>query len=231
MASEVTYAEVKFKNVSPAAVVKVPLDVKKRESHPQKYPLWLPWLTSLLLLLVCVALVVVLFVAPFFRRGVQPRALQQNFTEWLCVSEVPRGKEGGLTCCPKGWKRFQGSCYYLSTDVMSWDDSKQNCTGMGSHLVVINSEAEQDFLSSEIRQISRKENYYIGLSAQEVGQWRWVDQTPFNVTAAFWRKDEPSNKDDQKCVVMHRLSPPPNNWNDVKCESHYRICEAAAVTV
>lgn len=61
MASEVTYAEVKFKNVSPAAVVKVPLDVKKRESHPQKYPLWLPWLTSLLLLLVCVALVVVLF--------------------------------------------------------------------------------------------------------------------------------------------------------------------------
>ncbi|XP_040450273.1 C-type lectin domain family 4 member A isoform X2 [Falco naumanni] len=151
MASEVTYAEVKFKNVSPAAVVKVPLDVKKRESHPQKYPLWLPWLTSLLLLLVCVALVVVLF-------------------------------EGGLTCCPKGWKRFQGSCYYLSTDVMSWDDSKQNCTGMGSHLVVINSEAEQDFLSSELRQISRKENYYIGLSAQEVGQWHWVDQTPFNVT-------------------------------------------------
>ncbi|XP_040450271.1 C-type lectin domain family 4 member A isoform X1 [Falco naumanni] len=182
MASEVTYAEVKFKNVSPAAVVKVPLDVKKRESHPQKYPLWLPWLTSLLLLLVCVALVVVLFVAPFFRRGVQPRALQQNFTEWLCVSEVPGGKEGGLTCCPKGWKRFQGSCYYLSTDVMSWDDSKQNCTGMGSHLVVINSEAEQDFLSSELRQISRKENYYIGLSAQEVGQWHWVDQTPFNVT-------------------------------------------------
>ncbi|XP_027638256.1 C-type lectin domain family 4 member A isoform X2 [Falco biarmicus] len=200
MASEVTYAEVKFKNVSPAAVVKVPLDVKKRESHPQKYPLWLPWLTSLLLLLVCIALVVVLF-------------------------------EGGLTCCPKGWKRFQGSCYYLSTGAMSWDDSKQNCTGMGSHLVVINSEAEQDFLSSELRQISRTENYYIGLSAQEVGQWRWVDQTPFNVTAAFWRKDEPSNKDDQKCVVMHKFSPPPNNWNDVKCERHHRICEAAAVTV
>lgn len=46
-------------------------------------------------------------------------------------------------CCPKGWKRFQEKCYYLSTDRMSWLESEQNCTGMGSHLVVINSEAEQ----------------------------------------------------------------------------------------
>ncbi|NXK02603.1 CLC4E protein, partial [Herpetotheres cachinnans] len=131
----------------------------------------------------------------------------------------------GLMCCPKGWKRFQESCYYLSTDRTSWAESEQNCTGMGSHLVVINSEAEQGFLSNELKQPSRAENYYIGLSAQEVGQWHWVDQTPFNVTAAFWRKGEPSNVDDQKCVVMHRISALPNNWNDVKCESHHRICE------
>uniref|UniRef100_A0A672V4T0 C-type lectin domain-containing protein n=1 Tax=Strigops habroptila TaxID=2489341 RepID=A0A672V4T0_STRHB len=51
--------------------------------------------------------------------------------------------EEGWSCCPKGWKRFQGSCYYLSDDVMSWAASEQNCTGMGSHLVVINSKAEQ----------------------------------------------------------------------------------------
>lgn len=49
----------------------------------------------------------------------------------------------GWMCCPKGWKRFQESCYYLSDDKMGWAESKQNCTGMDSHLVVINSEAEQ----------------------------------------------------------------------------------------
>ncbi|NWX08373.1 CLC4E protein, partial [Caloenas nicobarica] len=75
-------------------------------------------------------------------------------------------------CCPRGWKRFQGSCYYLSDDMMGWAESKQNCTEMGSHLVVINSEAEQV-----------GKNYYIGLSAQKVGQWQWVDQTPLNETA------------------------------------------------
>ncbi|KFO94911.1 C-type lectin domain family 4 member D, partial [Calypte anna] len=47
------------------------------------------------------------------------------------------------TCCPKGWRRFQEKCYYLSNDLMSWAESEQNCTGMGSHLVVINSKAEQ----------------------------------------------------------------------------------------
>ncbi|KAM4670562.1 C-type lectin domain family 4 member A isoform 3-T3 [Amazona ochrocephala] len=200
MASEITYAEVKFQNTSPAAVVKVPPVTKKQEHHPQKYPLWLPWLISLLLLLLCIALVAVLL-------------------------------EEGWECCPKGWKRFQGSCYYLSGDVMSWADSEQNCTGMGSHLVVINSKAEQDFLSKEVKKPTRGENHYIGLSAQKMGQWQWVDQTPFNMTAAFWREGEPSNPDYEKCVVIHQTSGVLNNWNDVQCNSHNRICEAAAIIV
>ncbi|XP_030335737.1 C-type lectin domain family 4 member A isoform X2 [Strigops habroptila] len=231
MASEITYAEVKFQNTSTAAVVKVPPETKKHERHPQKYPPWLPWLISLLLLLVCIALVTVLLVAPFSHSNGQPTALKQKFKEWSCDSAVPEGKEEGWTCCPKGWKRFQGSCYYLSGDAMSWAASEQNCTGMGSHLVVINSKAEQDFLSKEVKKPSRGENHYIGLSAQDMGQWHWVDQTPFNVSAAFWREGEPSNPDHEKCVVIHRTSGALNNWNHVQCNSHNRICEAAAVIV
>ncbi|XP_065531245.1 C-type lectin domain family 4 member A isoform X2 [Lathamus discolor] len=231
MASEITYAEVKFQNTSPAAVVKVPPETKKQQHHPQKYPLWLPWLISVLLLLLCIALVTVLLVAPFSHSGDQPPAFKQKFKEWSCDSAVPGGKaEEGWACCPKGWKRFQGSCYYLSGDATSWANSEQNCTGMGSHLVVITSKAEQDFLSKEVKKPLRGENHYIGLIAQ-MGQWHWVDQTPFNVTAAFWREGEPSNPDDEKCVVIHRTSGLLNNWNDVQCNSHHRICEAAAIIV
>ncbi|KAM4670560.1 C-type lectin domain family 4 member A isoform 1-T1 [Amazona ochrocephala] len=170
-------------------------------------------------------------VAPFSHSSDQPPALKQKFKEWLCDSAAPGGKEEGWECCPKGWKRFQGSCYYLSGDVMSWADSEQNCTGMGSHLVVINSKAEQDFLSKEVKKPTRGENHYIGLSAQKMGQWQWVDQTPFNMTAAFWREGEPSNPDYEKCVVIHQTSGVLNNWNDVQCNSHNRICEAAAIIV
>ncbi|NXG04475.1 CLC4E protein, partial [Sakesphorus luctuosus] len=78
-------------------------------------------------------------------------------------------------CCPKGWKRFQNSCYFLSLDLMSWVESEQNCTGMGSHLAVINSREEQ------VKGTSK--NFYIGLRAGSVEQWQWVDKTPYNVTA------------------------------------------------
>ncbi|XP_072734493.1 C-type lectin domain family 4 member D-like isoform X2 [Ciconia boyciana] len=199
MASEITYAEVKFKNASPAAVVEVPPETKKHEHHPQKYSPWLPWLISLLLLLVCIALIIALL-----------------------------GR--GWTCCPKGWKRFQGSCYYLSDDTMPWADSVQNCTGMGSHLVVINTKAEQVFLTEEVRHSALGFNHYIGLSAPVVGQWQWADRTPYNETAAFWRSGEPTNVTVEKCVVIHKMSNI-RNWNDIRCEHHYRICEAAAVTV
>ncbi|NXS98820.1 CLC4E protein, partial [Jacana jacana] len=106
------------------------------------------------------------------------------------------------TCCPKGWKLFQESCYYLSADRMPWRESVQNCTGMGSQLAVINSGEEQGFLNEELRQSSRGTNYYIGLRAQKVGKWQWMDQTPFNETAAFWRQGEPSNVEIEKCVVI-----------------------------
>ncbi|XP_065509380.1 C-type lectin domain family 6 member A-like [Caloenas nicobarica] len=177
-----------------------------------------------------VFLTICIVMTPFTHITDQPTSLQQKFMEWWCISAVPQDKGRGWMCCPRGWKRFQGSCYYLSDDMMGWAESKQNCTEMGSHLVVINSEAEQDFLTKDLKQSSKGKNYYIGLSAQKVGQWQWVDQTPLNETAAFWRTNEPSNVDAEMCVVIHAI-PVIDNWNDVLCERHYRICEAAAVTV
>uniref|UniRef100_A0A8C0IA50 C-type lectin domain-containing protein n=1 Tax=Bubo bubo TaxID=30461 RepID=A0A8C0IA50_BUBBB len=188
-----------------------------------------PWVFLVSALAIKTALVTIYLVAPFSRKGDQPTALQQAFTEWRCISAEPQ--ERGWMCCPKGWKRFQKSCYYISGNIMPWAESVQNCTGMGSHLVVINSKAEQVFVSEEIQQSSKGLYYFIGLSAEKVGQWQWVDKTPFSVSAAYWRKGQPSNKDDQKCVAIQRASEPPNNWNDLTCEHHHRVCEAAAVTV
>ncbi|NXD42001.1 CLC4D protein, partial [Copsychus sechellarum] len=133
----------------------------------------------------------------------------------------------GWTCCPEGWRRFQRSCYFLSTDKMNWAESEQNCTGMGSQLVVINSKAEQEFLFMQIKQSPERENnFYIGLFAEKVGQWQWVDNTPYNVTAAFWREKEPSNTHDENCTVIHHPENTFKNWNDVPAHiNHYRICE------
>lgn len=115
---------------------------------------------------------------------------------------------------------------------MNCAESAQNCSGMGSQLVVITSKAEQEFLSKQENQDVQRANLYIGLFEEKVGQWQWVDRTPYNVTAAFWRNGEPSPGHDENCTVMHMSIETLNNWNDVKpTTKHHRICEVAAVIV
>ncbi|XP_073169930.1 C-type lectin domain family 4 member A-like [Lepidochelys kempii] len=247
MASEITYAEVKFKNAPPPAeaTVSSPLaHLEKRisQSAPQKHTQWLPWLIAALLLLLAISLLIALIVTQVGLRTNQSCEEYEMVRQYLrkrnCVEEEPDGKGRVQTCCPMGWKPFQASCYYFSKDLMTWDDSERNCTGMGSHLVVINTRAEQDFIFTRVNGTvtgHQRRNYCIGLTDQEKKrQWRWVDGTPYNNTAAFWRPGEPSHHTNENCVVMY-VSAEQNaygnrNWNNVPCSNTFhRICETAAL--
>ncbi|KAM6382923.1 LOW QUALITY PROTEIN: C-type lectin domain family 4 member E-like [Alca torda] len=164
----------------------------------------------------------------------QYKILLQNATEWRCVPNISARKKEGWMCCPNGWKRFQEKCYYLSTDKMSWVESVQNCTGMGSHLVVINS-AEEEFLFNLVKGVftnAYETKYYIGLTAYKNGQWQWVDQTPYKKAATFWKRGEPNLLFAGKCAAIHVKgktdSNTYSNWNNILCfTSCYRICELA----
>ncbi|XP_014747014.1 PREDICTED: C-type lectin domain family 4 member D-like, partial [Sturnus vulgaris] len=142
----------------------------------------------------------------------QYKTLLKNSTEWYCVPRSSAENVDGWTCCPEGWRRFQRSCYFLSPDKMKCTESEQNCTGMGSHLVVINSKAEQVHAEGRERDPAGRDTvlgpggdseplleflfnltkekvtniyetkYYIGLAAYKSGQWQWVDQTPYEKT-------------------------------------------------
>ncbi|XP_066033464.1 C-type lectin domain family 4 member E-like [Chamaea fasciata] len=165
----------------------------------------------------------------------QYKTLFQNSTEWYCVPSSSAQKMDGWMCCLKGWRFFQASCYFLSPDTMSWAESEQNCTGMGAQLVVINSKAEQEFLFNLAKEKVTnvyETKFYIGLAAYENGQWQWVDQTPYENTATFWKPGEPNLLFAEKCAAIHvKGKREPNtysNWNNVLCfTSCYRICEQA----
>lgn len=49
----------------------------------------------------------------------------------------------GWMCCTMGWRCFQKCCYYILAEQMSWNESKDTSTGLGSHMVVIDTEANQ----------------------------------------------------------------------------------------
>ncbi|XP_054044748.1 C-type lectin domain family 4 member E-like isoform X1 [Rissa tridactyla] len=196
---------------------------------------WLnPWVFLVSVLAIKTAFVIICLVVFLHGSSGQYKILLQNATEWRCVPNVSASKKGWM-CCPNGWKCFQKSCYYLSTDKMSWAESVQNCTGMGSQLVVINSKAEQEFIFNLAKGVfanAYEKKYYIGLSAYESGQWQWVDQTPYKKSATFWKPGEPNLLFAEKCAGIHiKGKTDPNtysNWNNILCfTSCYRICELA----
>ncbi|XP_066488735.1 C-type lectin domain family 4 member A-like isoform X2 [Tiliqua scincoides] len=158
----------------------------------------------------------------------------QNATDLHCLLKSPKEKEQ-VSCCKKGWVLNGFRCYYFSQDRTNWNNSRQNCIEMGSDLVVINSEAEQDFLTSHLEALTSQDaNFFIGLTDQEgTDQWQWVDKTPFNDNATFWSQGGPSRKGEY-CVAIHiqkgRQTDPKRNWNDRRCTTRCNhICETLPI--
>ncbi|XP_034003341.1 CD209 antigen-like protein C [Trematomus bernacchii] len=126
--------------------------------------------------------------------------------------------------CPEGWRMIGCSCYLLSTEKASWEQSRQHCTARGADLVIVDSEEEQEFITSKI-----KEDTWIGLNdREEEGTWKWVDGSPLTLNLTFWSTGQPDNFDEEDCVeirsVVHSQS-----WNDRPCENDLHwICEKEA---
>ncbi|KAI7811270.1 CD209 antigen-like protein E [Triplophysa rosa] len=116
----------------------------------------------------------------------------------------------------------RGSCrYFISSEEKSWSDGRRFCRDHGADLVIINTEEEQKFISSLIKQTT-----WIGLSdTLQEGVMKWVDGT--SVNKGFWLQGEPNNMGgDEDCVEMQPSLPPENNWNDHPCSVQKRlICE------
>jgi type II secretory pathway pseudopilin PulG len=82
---------------------------------------------------------------------------------------------------------FGGSTYYLSNDLVTWDQANAIAQSQGGHLVTFSSAAENTFVSNQFPQTS-----WIGLtdSATE-GVWQWVTGEPFNFNN--WSPSEPND--------------------------------------
>ncbi|XP_060771620.1 hepatic lectin-like [Neoarius graeffei] len=125
------------------------------------------------------------------------------------------------THAKNGWIYFNSSIYYMFNERKNWNESKQDCTQRGAHLVIINSKEEREFIGK----LTRCKKAWIGLSDSDTeGVWKWVDGTP--LTTAYWNSGEPNDSRvnrDEDCVEILSGN---KNWNDMSCseESCY-ICE------
>uniref|UniRef100_H3AI21 C-type lectin domain-containing protein n=1 Tax=Latimeria chalumnae TaxID=7897 RepID=H3AI21_LATCH len=133
-------------------------------------------------------------------------------------------------CCPRNWLSFDGSCYYFSIDATDWEKSKESCESMESHLVVITSQAEQDFIGRKFTGL-----HWIGLSDFKFDRdWKWVDGTPYSSSQTFWDSGQPNDIDNNEtCVANHSWMSENqirSKWHDYNCAvSLKRICEKKAI--
>ncbi|NP_001005896.2 C-type lectin domain family 4 member C [Rattus norvegicus] len=157
------------------------------------------------------------------RRLSELHTYNSNFT---CCSDGTMVSGKVWSCCPKDWKSFGSHCYFTTDFVANWNESKEKCSHMGAHLLVIHSQEEQDFINGIL---DTRWGYFTGLSDQGQNQWQWIDQTPYNESVTFWHEDEPNN-DYEKCVEINHHKDIGWGWNDIVCSSeHKSICQVKKI--
>uniref|UniRef100_A0A3B1INW3 C-type lectin domain-containing protein n=1 Tax=Astyanax mexicanus TaxID=7994 RepID=A0A3B1INW3_ASTMX len=121
----------------------------------------------------------------------------------------------------QGWRVFNTSLYYVSTEMRSWNRSRNYCRKRGSDLLIINSKEEQEFI---IKNLSSS-RAWIGLSDSETeGVWKWVDGS--ELITGFWRTGEPNSYRNENCVITGYGSDFMKNWADFPCSDRFFwVCE------
>uniref|UniRef100_A0A3B1JPZ6 C-type lectin domain-containing protein n=1 Tax=Astyanax mexicanus TaxID=7994 RepID=A0A3B1JPZ6_ASTMX len=137
----------------------------------------------------------------------------------LCVSKCIKG-------ILQGWRIFNTSLYYVSSEMKSWTESRNDCKKRGSDPLMINSREEQVFINT----LRKDQMVWIGLSDGETeGVWKWVDGS--ELITGFWRPGEPNSYGDEDCVITGYGSDPVKNWADFSCNNQFMwICERSLLS-
>ncbi|XP_069506586.1 killer cell lectin-like receptor subfamily B member 1B allele C isoform X2 [Ambystoma mexicanum] len=98
-------------------------------------------------------------------------------------SQMPLCRNGTVpanSLCPEHWLSYRGRCYYISKDkeVKTWGESHEDCSSRNSRLLLIEDQAQLDFINSHI---SHNNILWIGLFLACPGRkWTWVNGSMMN---------------------------------------------------
>uniref|UniRef100_A0A3Q2TN55 C-type lectin domain-containing protein n=1 Tax=Fundulus heteroclitus TaxID=8078 RepID=A0A3Q2TN55_FUNHE len=128
-------------------------------------------------------------------------------------------------CCPLGWETFGTSCYLFSRTTLSWHEARDWCNGHESHLVILMSDEEWDFVTRH----AAGSFYWVGLTDEKSGRWEWVNQTPYVMNRRRWKPGQPDSwtghgfgSGDEDCAHIHN----DGRLNDLHCSTRLRyICQ------
>ncbi|MCJ8728878.1 hypothetical protein PDJAM_G00008920 [Pangasius djambal] len=226
---------IKFCNFGPYADVKVPGD-SKEEPTPDVYRRVCLYkrisavftILSVLLLAVVLALAMKLYEVQSIQKCPEKPEAEEpeelNCSRQLCQTMYPSTEvvqNPGYQCseCGKGWVKLESSCYFISKERLSWQESRVACQKHGGDLAVIKNEYVQKRLTESGGML-----YWIGLRYSEKQQWMWINNSA--VTQSYWAHGQPEPDTQGSCALLRGQRAPMSNWYSNPCvvSSQY-ICQ------
>ncbi|XP_048042803.1 C-type lectin domain family 10 member A isoform X3 [Megalobrama amblycephala] len=92
--------------------------------------------------------------------------------------------------CKSGWISYKSSCFLFSSNKLNWTQARDYCKTQDALLLKIqDDDGEWAFLNHRTIPTS----YWVGLTDQTTGQWRWADDTPYTMNTERWDPGQPDD--------------------------------------
>ncbi|XP_038047593.1 snaclec coagulation factor IX-binding protein subunit A-like [Patiria miniata] len=107
------------------------------------------------------------------------------------------------SACPPGWKNWNQSCYAIYFNRVSWMDASEFCESRGSHLVMPNSQPENDFIwrmmTERLKSLSGA-GVWIGCKRKSADS-SFVCAGNEGMSYTNWAPGNPKNKETPVCAL------------------------------
>ncbi|XP_043116911.1 CD209 antigen-like protein D isoform X2 [Puntigrus tetrazona] len=180
-------------------------------------------IVSLILFVLCVLLLIVVLVLLLRLTGTPPCPEVEQTTRSLLEHECTLGKCQELhqlpqrmcSDCGKGWLRFENTCYFLSQNRLTWQQSREECQRIGGDLAIITNERVQMYLNKK-----GDLHYWIGLNHLGANKWTWINNTV--LTVRYWGDVSSPGE----CAILAANEPAERSWHPSSCDLYLQyICQ------
>ncbi|XP_007935419.1 C-type lectin domain family 12 member A-like [Orycteropus afer afer] len=100
----------------------------------------------------------------------------QNMATELCRELIKSEKEHKCKPCPEKWMWHENTCYGLSDDTETWQNSGRMCSAQNASLLKIKSKSVLNFVKSQLPYLE----YWVGLSPQKKAYYKNLDDSIFS---------------------------------------------------
>nr|XP_025041853.1 natural killer cells antigen CD94-like isoform X2 [Pelodiscus sinensis]XP_025041854.1 natural killer cells antigen CD94-like isoform X2 [Pelodiscus sinensis] len=143
----------------------------------------------------------------------------QDMKDNLCLKGEEKNKNNGPSCilCPVNWQWMGGdTCFYISMQKKSWEESRQFCSLQNSTLLMLKDREKLNHVPPR----DKSQYYWIGLHKSESAGWLWEDGSDLLTEKADWI----GSYQFYRCGYLHGLMISNHDYCTMK---HFWICEKA----